>query len=85
MEKAPPAQLQSRAPTKPNLDAAGQRRGPALPGTLLHATPAAPLTSLPLLSPHLLLQANDEYRRYQAEWWGDAIKAEFEERKGDPQ
>jgi hypothetical protein len=32
----------------------------------------------------LVLQANDEYRRYMAGWWGDAIKAEFEERKGDP-
>jgi hypothetical protein len=31
-----------------------------------------------------VLQANDEYRRYLAGWWGDAIKAEFEERKGDP-
>ncbi|EFN56708.1 hypothetical protein CHLNCDRAFT_51470 [Chlorella variabilis] len=29
-------------------------------------------------------QANDEYRRYMADWWGDAIKAEFEQRKGDP-
>ncbi|PSC73712.1 Serrate RNA effector molecule [Micractinium conductrix] len=29
-------------------------------------------------------QANDEYRRYLAGWWGDTIKAEFEERKHDP-
>lgn len=26
-------------------------------------------------------QAAGEYRRYLADWWGDAIKAEFEERK----
>ena len=30
------------------------------------------------------LQANEEYRRYMGDWWGDAIKAEWEERKADP-
>ena len=29
-------------------------------------------------------QANAQYRRYLADWWGDAIKAEFEERKHEP-
>lgn len=50
--------------------------------------PRAPLTFVEFvrdLPPHVgPEQANDEYRRYLAGWWGDAIKAEFEEHKGDP-
>ncbi|KAL4447939.1 hypothetical protein ABPG75_005158 [Micractinium tetrahymenae] len=51
--------------------------------------PRVPLTFVEFvrdLPPHVPPdQAMDEYRRYMADWWGDAIKAEFEERKGDPQ
>jgi hypothetical protein len=48
------------------------------------ANPSTP-TPAPACPALCCLQANDEYRRYMADWWGDAIKAEFEERKADPQ
>ena len=53
-----------------------QGMGPKLAGSCsLHLLFVFPLCSLPNL------QAASEYRRYLADWWGDAIKAEFEERK----
>jgi hypothetical protein len=79
------------------LLAAGCRRrccSGTLPGVLaccctwqLHPSGRHPCTSTPAPACPALycLQANDEYRRYMAGWWGDAIKAEFEERKTDPQ
>ena len=44
--------------------------------------PSLALTPIPVAaSSQCQLQAAGEYRRYLADWWGDAIKAEFEERK----
>lgn len=48
-----------------------------LAAALLHVS--AILLAFDLLP--FALQAAGEYRRYLADWWGDAIKAEFEERK----
>lgn len=42
------------------------------------------LPACPLASSRLVPQAAAEYRRYRTDFWGDAVKAEFEERKGDP-
>ena len=51
----------------------------------MRAIALTPYRTAAVLPPRLTVpQANEEYRQYMGDWWGDAIKAEWEERKADP-